>query len=54
LNNRYYFAKVFFSAGECQATSMNIHEVRVNRYATSLDLNVDPVSVCAGLTANLV
>jgi gliding motility-associated-like protein len=53
LNNRYYFAKVKFSAGECEATSSNIHELRVNRYATADDLNVDPVAVCSGLQATL-
>ncbi|MCA6482423.1 MAG: hypothetical protein IM540_05130, partial [Chitinophagaceae bacterium] len=54
LNNRYYFAKVRFSAGECEATSSNIHELRVNRYATADDLNVDPVAVCSGLQATLI
>jgi gliding motility-associated-like protein len=53
LNTRYYFAKVKFSAGECEATSGNIHELRVNRYATADDLNVDPVAVCSGLPATL-
>ncbi|MFN5362813.1 MAG: PKD-like domain-containing protein [Bacteroidota bacterium] len=53
LNTRYYFAKVKFSAGECEATTGNIHELRVNRYAIAADLNVDPVAVCSGLQATL-
>jgi gliding motility-associated-like protein len=54
LDSRYYFAKIKFSAGGCEATSNNIHELRVNRYATADDLNVDPVVVCSGLSTTLV
>jgi gliding motility-associated-like protein len=54
LDTRYYFAKVKFSAGECEATSNNIHELRVNRYANVNDLNVDPVVVCSGLSTTLI